>query len=147
MIGKWVKVGDIGVDSATVFIGDPSYLHRPDHPLAQDRIDWRELCGGKYPVLRELGRGVFSGAASYGVLSSTGWGDGIREKIGRGKTAHVTKRVAELRVVFLDVEVESPTIARARAKRGAVVQVGSDNRMVVHHRRPEKKKKKDPVSL
>ena len=128
-----------------MFIGDPAFLRRPDHPLNKDRIDWQKLLGSKYPVLRQL-RG------NYGILSSTGWGDGTYEVwarvvpktvIGALRESSTSKRVAELRIVFLDLldDVDPPTNRlRARIARGAAVQVGSGNRMVVKRHRPKKRK-------
>jgi hypothetical protein len=69
-MGEWIKVGVVGIDSATVFIGDPAHIR--DAGLAEKRIDWNKLLGAKYPVLRQLGK-------HYGVLTSTGWGDGLYE--------------------------------------------------------------------
>lgn len=106
-MSKWVRIGVVGINSATLFIGDPAQLCQPDHPLnktiREGKIDWRNLFGSKYPVMRQLGD-------DYGVISSTGWGDGIYEveariitkTIGRGKNSSTTSRVAELRIVFID---------------------------------------------
>lgn len=120
----WVHVGTIGVDSATVFVGDPAYLRREDHPItAPKKVDWGELLGDEYPTLRQL-------PAGYGVLTSTGFGDGTYEVRARLRTytvgrGHRTTRVEEIRVVF----VEGGGVDEGDACR--FVQVGDNNEMVV----------------
>lgn len=133
---KWVKVGIFGVDSAMVFIGDPALLFRSGHPLngaiKKGRIDWSKLMGPKHPTMRQLGK-------HYGVISSTGWGDGVYEvearvvtkTLGSDKNVSTTKRVAELRIVFIEDEEVAPHVH----VRASAVQIGNGNKMVVRRRR------------
>lgn len=44
-MNKWVKIGEIGVDSGLVWLGDPCYiLHRENGPPESVGKNWPEFC-------------------------------------------------------------------------------------------------------
>ena len=100
---NFTKIGSFGVDSGTVLIGDPCYhMDRPDgvvkYPLAFGH-DWEEFVAmnlldddGKlpyWPHTKEL-------HGQLGVVSSTGYGDGVYNVYARIED----QRVLEIRILF-----------------------------------------------
>lgn len=101
MSESWEKVGEIGVDSGTCWVGDPCYCVVPDaheHPAKS----WSEFCDAS----RQDREGVHQwnyklGHPGLGVSVTTGGGDGrypvfvSRDELGQ---------VAAVKVVFIETE-------------------------------------------
>ena len=71
---RWVKVGEIGVDSGLVWIGDPCYvLHKGDNGYKDLGTSWGDFCDkvydGKDPVMKSFG--------TLGACVASGLGDGV----------------------------------------------------------------------
>ena len=77
MDNEWQKIGIIGVDSGTVWVGDGCYCITPDateHPAKT----WPEFCN-KLDQVNEEGYQQFNfsrGHSGLGVVVSSGYGDG-----------------------------------------------------------------------
>lgn len=76
-IGKWERIGSIGIDTGRCWIGDP--LHADLHRLAAKRIEEPNF---------QLGLNV-----------SAGYGDGVYDVYARFTTS---RRVAQVKIVFIE---------------------------------------------
>jgi hypothetical protein len=108
--GKWVKVGEIGVDAGLCWIGDPCYiLHKSEQekPKAIGK-DWSEFCNildkhreeNDYPTMIQFNYDM--GHPGLGVAVSTGWGDGSYDVMARVYKG----RVCEVKVLFMGANDE-----------------------------------------
>lgn len=89
---EWAKVGEVGVDSACVWIGDPCYLIDGTSEI-MDAIDF-EQSAQQYNYA--------AGHAGLGVLVSPGLGDGSYDVFVRYVDAPGWgRRVAEAKIVFI----------------------------------------------
>lgn len=107
---EWEKIGVIGIDAGICWIGDPCYILPDDEDKETKTIgrDWSNFCN----LLEETdqdGKRKHTWQFDYsknhpglGVCVSTGYGDGTYNVYAKRKDG----RVAEVKVVFIDDEVE-----------------------------------------
>jgi hypothetical protein len=87
-----VVLGHCGVDSGQLYISDPAYLPFPES-------DYEELCK---VTLSEENHG---GKHSMGVVTETGWGDGVYDvEATIIETKKEGRRIAKIEVVFISEE-------------------------------------------
>jgi hypothetical protein len=70
---EWHKVGEIGIDSGTCWVGDPGYVIHPD---ASEKLvkTWDEFCD---KLMKKEKRHVAQWGKWTGVTTGTGEGDGL----------------------------------------------------------------------
>lgn len=113
---KWIKIGVVGVDSGTLLLTDPAYLQKPPEIPSYD-----ELVGIKKskrvipttgkrkapkewtPVMRAQTSQVLykRGHKGAGVITRTGFGDGLYPVFAKVKEFDGDKRIAEVKVKFV----------------------------------------------
>jgi predicted RNase H-like HicB family nuclease len=98
-IKDWKQVGVVGVDSGLCWLGDPCYiLHKkPGEEKPELGKDWHEFVNKTFD---NEGRFAQFGELT-GVTVASGYGDGIYPVMVRFED----KRVAEVKVVFIDDDV------------------------------------------
>lgn len=115
---SWEKVGEVWVDSGSVMVGDPCYTHGQDasHAVA----DWNEFLSRTWPKVfgknGEINHKVGMKDVTYalsekgiGMVVSSGFGDGVYPVFVKySDEGQWGKRVAELKVVFIDDEGHHP---------------------------------------
>ena len=118
---KWVKVGVVGVDSGTLLLTDPAYL-RYDIPKYDELVGLKKSkrvipTAGKRktpkewtPVLRsQVSQVLFKktigkkeGQRGAGIITRTGWGDGLYPVYAEiAKTGDEKGRVKSISVKFI----------------------------------------------
>jgi hypothetical protein len=96
-ISEWEKVGVVGVDAGTLYLGDPCYVlgERASHKAEGDAWCEQSKAAG-YPSTLQLNYRM--GHAGLAVLVGTGYGDGCYDvEVKRTDDG----RVAAVRVVFI----------------------------------------------
>jgi hypothetical protein len=116
--GKWIKVGEIGVDAGLCWIGDPCYVINLPHSLKDDPLETAKqkedlgktwagrdgFCDRLYAKEKESGQPAAqfnydAGHPGLGVCVQTGYGDGTYDVfIKKNKEG----RVMEAKVIFID---------------------------------------------
>lgn len=94
---KWKQVGVIGVDAGLCWIGDPCYLKSGELPWE----DWHKFCDKIYDLENGKDQGVTQfnyelGHPGLGVLTTTGYGDGIYPVYAKFKDS----RVVQIKIDF-----------------------------------------------
>ena len=78
-----IKVGEVGVDSGTIWIGDPCYiLHKGKNLPASLGDNWGDFCKIINSSIEQPLKKQFNceyGHAGLGVCVSSGYGDGVYE--------------------------------------------------------------------
>ena len=103
---EWVKVGEIGVDAGLCWVGDPCYIIGDDSHIKEECgiESWDDFCDiieHGNPTKQQFN--YSSGHAGLGCLVSTGFGDGSYDVLAKVEDhGSWGKRVAELRIVFID---------------------------------------------
>lgn len=74
------QIGEIGIDTALCWIGDPSYILHADTPPKAIGKDWSAFCAilqqdRQYPTAKQFNYDL--GHPGLGVVVSTGYGDGV----------------------------------------------------------------------
>jgi len=121
---KWVKVGVVGVDSGTLLLADPAYLQKPAEIPSYDElvglkkskrvvptVGKRKTPKEWTPVMRATASqilykkglaGGLKGKKGAGVVTRTGWGDGLYPVFAEiGKTGDEKGRVKSIAVRFI----------------------------------------------
>ena len=105
----FVKIGEVGVDTGMIWIGDPCYLQDTNETNRNIFSNWDGFINwfhGAEPLERDKPHHSPPLTKQYpkekGVIASTGFGDGVYTVYAKfTKDKHMGRRVAEIRVVFL----------------------------------------------
>lgn len=112
MKNGWTKIGVVGVDAGLIWLGDPCYILHKDADRAYEAIgkSWREFCDKLSDTAHATQFDYDAGHPGLGVCVNSGLGDGqynvearIVDVPGWGK------RVAEVRIVFIDEKEMAPS--------------------------------------
>ena len=96
VIGEWKKVGVVGVDAGTLYLGDPCYVLQDGASHREEGAQWAERLTENNFEPTQLNYRM--GHAGLGVLVGTGYGDGCYDvEVKRTEDG----RVAAVRVVFI----------------------------------------------
>jgi hypothetical protein len=96
---EWQKVGEVGVDTAQLMLGDPCCI--------EDALNaWEEFCAsmrgrGDFPTCHQLH--YQAGHPGLGFMVETGYGDGLYPVYVR---RNAEGRIVEMKVVFVEDENE-----------------------------------------
>ena len=100
MSTKWKKIGEVGVDSGTLIIGDPSYLL--DENWSCEDYD-KELISGDWDLFKQI---YHDNRSLKAVILSSGFGDGVYTVLAKikdyGTKGQKDERIKEIKIKLID---------------------------------------------